>query len=132
MFAFSRIITTYIILCFCFCMSSGDPYVHRLSGKCSFALRIPGNRNSDVVALPADSTDMMVEQICRDLHCGSVYHVNKTSSPPNTTCFHHCLYRDGRLQNCSQSEGSNCTVITEAVCGKVLSNMSYIDYTDCD
>ncbi|XP_042363110.1 deleted in malignant brain tumors 1 protein-like isoform X2 [Plectropomus leopardus] len=96
---------------------SSDPYVHRLSGKCSFALRIPGNRSSDVVALPADSIDVLVEQICQDLGCGSTYHVNKTSSPPNTTCFHRCVHGDGRLQNCSQTVEGNCSVITEAVCG---------------
>uniref|UniRef100_A0A3Q3G0N5 T-cell differentiation antigen CD6-like n=1 Tax=Labrus bergylta TaxID=56723 RepID=A0A3Q3G0N5_9LABR len=89
--------------CFCSCVSSGDPHVHHLSGRCSFTFRMPGNRSSgDVVALTADSTDMLVEQICQDLDCGSVYHVNKTN---------------GRLQNCSQTVGGNCTVISEAVCG---------------
>ena len=90
---------------------------------------MPGNKSGDVVALPAESTDMLVEQMCQDLDCGSVYHVNKTSSPPNrpTTCFHDCVYQDGRLQNCSQSAGGNCTVIAEAVCGKVVSNMSSTD-----
>lgn len=73
-----------------------------------------------MVALTADSTDTLVEQICQDLDCGGVYHVNKTRPLPNTTCFHDCLYQDGRLQNCSQSMGGNCTVITEAVCGKVF------------
>ncbi|XP_020508067.2 T-cell differentiation antigen CD6-like isoform X1 [Labrus bergylta] len=98
--------------------SNSDPHVHHLSGRCSFTFRMPGNRSSgDVVALTADSTDMLVEQICQDLDCGSVYHVNKTSSPPNITCFNGCLYRDGRLQNCSQTVGGNCTVISEAVCG---------------
>ncbi|KAA8586233.1 hypothetical protein FQN60_007802 [Etheostoma spectabile] len=98
---------------------SSDPYVHRLSGKCIFMLRMPGNRSGDVVALPAESADMLVEQMCQDLDCGSVYHVNKTRSPPNrpTNCFHDCVYQDGRLQNCSQSAGDNCTVIAEAVCG---------------
>ncbi|XP_078123396.1 T-cell differentiation antigen CD6-like isoform X2 [Sander vitreus] len=96
-----------------------EPYVHKLSGKCSFTLRMPGNRSGDVVALPAESTDMLVEQMCQDLDCGSVYHVNKTSSPPNrpTACFHDCVYQDGRLRNCSQSTGGNCTGIAEAVCG---------------
>ncbi|KAM6974442.1 T-cell differentiation antigen CD6-like [Tautogolabrus adspersus] len=98
--------------------SSSDPHVHQLSGKCSFTIRMPGNRSSgDVLALSADSTDTLVEQICQDLDCGSVYHVTKTSSPPNITCFNECLYRDGRLQNCSQTVGGNCTVISEAVCG---------------
>ncbi|XP_041811978.1 T-cell differentiation antigen CD6-like isoform X2 [Chelmon rostratus] len=94
-----------------------DPYIHKLAGKCTFTLRMLGNRSRDVVALPADSTDMLVEQICQDLDCGDVFHVNKTSSPPNAACFHDCLYQDGRLQNCSQSVGSNCTVIASAVCG---------------
>uniref|UniRef100_A0A3Q3K5V1 SRCR domain-containing protein n=1 Tax=Monopterus albus TaxID=43700 RepID=A0A3Q3K5V1_MONAL len=94
-----------------------DPFVHHLSAKCSWMLRMPGNRSSDVVALTPDSTDTLVEQICKVLGCGSVFHVNKTGSPPNTTCFYNCFYQDGRLQNCSQSVGSNCTVITAAVCG---------------
>ncbi|KAK5854669.1 hypothetical protein PBY51_004844 [Eleginops maclovinus] len=96
---------------------NSDPYVHRLAGKCSFMLRMGGNRSSDVVALPADSLDELTEQMCQDLDCGSVFHVNKTNSPSNATCFHDCWYRDGRLQNCSQSEGSNCSVIVEVVCG---------------
>ncbi|XP_034747279.1 T-cell differentiation antigen CD6-like isoform X2 [Etheostoma cragini] len=98
---------------------NSDPYVHRLSGKCIFMLRMPGNRSGDVVALSAESTDMLVEQMCQDLACGSVYHVNKSNSPPKkpTTCFHDCVYQDGRLQNCLQSAGDNCTVIAEAVCG---------------
>ncbi|XP_074470507.1 T-cell differentiation antigen CD6-like isoform X1 [Sebastes fasciatus] len=96
---------------------NSDPYVHKLTGKCSFTLRMRENRSSDVVALPADSIDTLAEQMCRDLDCGSVYHVNKSSSPTSATCYHDCLYRDGRLQNCSQSVGGNCTVIAEAVCG---------------
>ncbi|KAM9340220.1 T-cell differentiation antigen CD6-like [Symphorus nematophorus] len=96
---------------------NSDPYIHSLAGKCSFTLRRPGNLSSNVVPLTADSADMLVKQICHDLDCGSVYQVNKTSSPPNTTCFHDCLYQDGRLQNCSQSEESHCTVITRVLCG---------------
>uniref|UniRef100_A0A8C2Z364 SRCR domain-containing protein n=1 Tax=Cyclopterus lumpus TaxID=8103 RepID=A0A8C2Z364_CYCLU len=98
-------------------LSSGDPYIHSLAGKCRWKLRMRGNRSGDVVALPAVSPDVLVEQMCQDLDCGSVYHVNRTSSPPNARCFHDCLYRDGRLQNCSQSVGGNCTVIAEAICG---------------
>ncbi|XP_018554808.1 deleted in malignant brain tumors 1 protein isoform X2 [Lates calcarifer] len=97
---------------------SSDPYVHHLAGKCKWTLRLPGDRSSDVVALSSHTdADKLVEQICQDLGCGGVYHLNITSSPPNTTCFHDCLYKDDRLQNCSQSEGSNCAVIIEAVCG---------------
>ncbi|KAK5883219.1 hypothetical protein CesoFtcFv8_019577 [Champsocephalus esox] len=99
------------------CLCLGDPYIHRLSGNCSFTLRMGGNRSSDVVALPADSLDELAEQMCKDLDCGSIFQVNKTSSPPNATCFHDCLYRDGLLQTCSQSEGGNCSVLAEAVCG---------------
>lgn len=108
----------------CLCLSSGDPFVHRLAGKCSWTLRMPGNSSSgSEVALLSDSTDLLVKQICQDLDCGAVYHVDKTRSPPNTTCFHDCLYQDGRLQNCSQSVGSNCAVIAEAVCGEIVSFM---------
>ncbi|XP_069032390.1 T-cell differentiation antigen CD6-like [Embiotoca jacksoni] len=96
---------------------SSDPYVHHLGGKCSWTLRMPGNRSSNVVALTSHSADMLAEQICQDLGCGSVYDVTKTSSPPNTSCYHHCLYQDGRLQNCSQSVGNNCAVINATLCG---------------
>ncbi|XP_072226840.1 scavenger receptor cysteine-rich domain-containing protein DMBT1-like isoform X2 [Leuresthes tenuis] len=94
-----------------------EPYVHRLAAKCSWTLRMPGNRSGDVVALPPDFADALVEQICQDLSCGSVYHVNKTSSSPNASCFHHCLYQDQRLQNCSDTVGSNCSAINQVVCG---------------
>ncbi|XP_060949028.1 deleted in malignant brain tumors 1 protein-like isoform X2 [Limanda limanda] len=95
--------------------SKGDPHVHHT--KCRWTLRLPGNRSGDVVPLSSNSTDSLVDQICQDLDCGRVYHVNKTSAPPSATCFHDCLYKDQRLQNCSQRESSGCTVITEAVCG---------------
>uniref|UniRef100_UPI0037E99B42 T-cell differentiation antigen CD6-like isoform X2 n=1 Tax=Semicossyphus pulcher TaxID=241346 RepID=UPI0037E99B42 len=98
--------------------SNTDPHIHKLSGKCHFTLRMPGNRSADVVALKAEYTDLLVEQICQDLDCGSVFHVDKNSSPPGVTCFNNCLYREGRLQNCSQSAGGNCTVIAGAVCGQ--------------
>ena len=76
-----------------------------------------------MVAFVSDPTDVWVEQICRDLDCGGVYNVKKNISPPNTTCYHGCSYKDGRIQNCSQSLGSNCMVIAQAVCGKVVSNV---------
>ncbi|XP_075962081.1 T-cell differentiation antigen CD6-like isoform X1 [Anarhichas minor] len=97
--------------------NNSDPHIHKLAGKCRFTLRMRGNRSNDVAALPADSTDVLVEQMCQDLDCGSVYHVTKTKSPSNATCFHDCLYRDGRLQNCSQSVGGNCILIADAICG---------------
>ncbi|KAM7384672.1 hypothetical protein PAMA_011838 [Pampus argenteus] len=96
---------------------NGDPFIHRLAGKCSWTLRMPGNGSSDAVALSSQITDLLFEQICEDLDCGTIYRVNKSRSSANTTCFHDCVYRDGRLQNCSQSVGRNCTVISEAVCG---------------
>uniref|UniRef100_A0A3B4Y0U2 T-cell differentiation antigen CD6-like n=1 Tax=Seriola lalandi dorsalis TaxID=1841481 RepID=A0A3B4Y0U2_SERLL len=105
------------VCCVCFCLSSGDPYVLQLAGRCEWTLRLPGNRSSDVVSLSSNSTAALAEQMCRDLDCGSVYKVDQSSSPPNTTCFHGCLYKDGRLQNCLQSVGSECTVITSVVCG---------------
>lgn len=101
-----------------FVLPSGDPYI--LADKCSFTLRLPGNRSHDAVALAADSADALLEQICQDLDCGGVYRVTKTSSPPSAACFRDCLHRDGRLQNCSQSENGSCTVIAEAACGKHL------------
>lgn len=99
-------------------MPSDDPYIHRLAGKCNFKLMMPGNRSKEVVALTAESADALLGQICHNLECGVVYHVNKTIAPPNTTCFHGCFYGDLRLQNCSESDRSNCIVITEAVCGE--------------
>lgn len=99
-------------------MLSDDPRIHRLAGKCNFKLMMPGNRSKEVVPLTAESADALLKQICHDLECGVVYHVNKTIAAPNTTCFHNCFYGDLRLQNCSQSVRSNCTVITEAVCGE--------------
>lgn len=81
---------------------------------------MPGNKSSDVVPLKADFADRLVGQICRELQCGGVYEVNKTSSSPNITCFHNCFYSDGRLQNCSQTKGSECTVIAEVTCGKIF------------
>lgn len=104
----------------CLCLSSGDPYIHRRAGECIFTLRMLGNRSSEDVPLAADSADVLLEQICQDLDCGRVYQVKKASRLSNTTCFHDCLYQGGRLQNCSQSVRNGCTVVAEAVCGKVF------------
>ncbi|KAM8767613.1 uncharacterized protein AB9X84_006424 isoform 2-T2 [Acanthopagrus schlegelii] len=95
---------------------SSDPYIHRRAGECSFTLRMPGNRSSEDVPLAAGSADVLLEQICQELDCGSVYHVKKASRLSNTICFHDCLYQGGRLQNCSQSVGNGCTVVAKAVC----------------
>ncbi|XP_026205281.1 T-cell differentiation antigen CD6-like isoform X2 [Anabas testudineus] len=97
---------------------SRDPFVHLLSGKCNWTLRMPGNRSSDAVPLPAGSVDSLAKHICQAHNCGDVYKVNAThNSDPNTICFHNCSYSHGRLQNCSRREGSNCTVINAVVCG---------------
>ncbi|XP_053302226.1 T-cell differentiation antigen CD6 isoform X1 [Pleuronectes platessa] len=93
----------------------GDPRVHH--SKCRWTLRLPGSRSGDVVPLSSDSTDSLVDQICQELDCGRVYSVDKTSAPPNATCFHDCLYKDQRLQNCSQRVSGGCTVINAALCG---------------
>lgn len=103
-------------------MSTDDPYIHKLNGKCSFMLRMPGNKSHGVMALTEDSAVGLLEQICQGLKCGSLYHVNKTSSTPNITCFHNCLYQDLHLQNCSLSK-NNCTAINEITCGKDFSQI---------
>ncbi|XP_070702784.1 T-cell differentiation antigen CD6-like isoform X2 [Pempheris klunzingeri] len=96
---------------------NSHPHIHKLTGKCNFTLRMTGNRSGEVVAFAASSTEVLIKQICQDLDCGGVYHVSRAGSPPNTSCFHDCLYREGRLQNCSQSVGGHCTVIAGVVCG---------------
>lgn len=103
------------------CLSTGDPVVFQLAVRCNWTFRIPGNGSSPVVALGADSTDDLAEQICQDLGCGGVYMVEEGSSLPNATCFHNCFYHNGRLQNCSRSAGKKCTVMTKVVCGEVIS-----------
>nr|XP_012779564.1 T-cell differentiation antigen CD6 isoform X3 [Maylandia zebra] len=95
---------------------SNDPYVYSLGRKCKWTLRLPRNRSSDIMALTNDSVNGLSEQICQDLKCGSVHSINKTSSPGNITCFQNCSYQHGRLENCSLSVGSSCSVIHEVVC----------------
>ncbi|XP_041663964.1 T-cell differentiation antigen CD6-like isoform X2 [Cheilinus undulatus] len=104
--------------------SDSDPLIHRLTSKCHFTFMMSGNRRSDVVAFTADSMDTLVEQICQDLECGSVYRVTNSSSPANISCFDDCYYEDGRLKNCSQTFAENCTVISEAVCGHHVARLS--------
>ncbi|XP_051811023.1 deleted in malignant brain tumors 1 protein-like isoform X3 [Acanthochromis polyacanthus] len=95
-----------------------EPLVHHLSGnRCSWTLRLPGNGSRHPVPLTSASVDVLVEQICRDLNCGGVYRVNRSSSASNSSCFHRCSYRDRRLHNCSVMQGGNCAVISAAVCG---------------
>uniref|UniRef100_A0A3Q0SMK2 SRCR domain-containing protein n=1 Tax=Amphilophus citrinellus TaxID=61819 RepID=A0A3Q0SMK2_AMPCI len=99
---------------------ANDPYVHHLGGKCKWTLRVLGNGSSNAAALTADSADQLSEQICQDLKCGSVHHVNKSVSSTNTTCFQNCSYQHGRLENCSLSVGSPCSLIHGVVCGHQL------------
>ncbi|XP_012779563.2 T-cell differentiation antigen CD6 isoform X2 [Maylandia zebra] len=99
---------------------SNDPYVYSLGRKCKWTLRLPRNRSSDIMALTNDSVNGLSEQICQDLKCGSVHSINKTSSPGNITCFQNCSYQHGRLENCSLSVGSSCSVIHEVVCAHQL------------
>ncbi|XP_039877044.1 T-cell differentiation antigen CD6-like [Simochromis diagramma] len=99
---------------------SNDPYVYSLGRKCKWTLRLPRNRSSDIMALTNDSVNGLSEQICQDLKCGSVLSINKTSSPGNITCFQNCSYQHGRLENCSLSVGSSCSVIREVVCAHQL------------
>lgn len=117
--------------CFLLFASLDDLNIHRLAGKCSFTLTMPGNRSSGIVALPAESVEMLLESICQDLDCGSVYYVNKSSNPPIATCFHDCDYADLGLQNCSWTERSDCTVITEAVCGEAPSLIFFLIVYEC-
>uniref|UniRef100_UPI003AAEBA6D T-cell differentiation antigen CD6-like n=1 Tax=Centroberyx gerrardi TaxID=166262 RepID=UPI003AAEBA6D len=97
---------------------NSDPYILQHGGKCTWTFKMPGNSSGALLALPAEARDELVEQICQDLGCGSVYSLRETSSPPKTSCFQNCSYQDRRLQNCSENVGSNCTVITEVVCGR--------------
>ncbi|XP_005739845.2 T-cell differentiation antigen CD6-like [Pundamilia nyererei] len=110
--------------------TENDPSDIRVSGKgnntkisskkCKWTLRLPRNRSSDIMALTNDSVNGLSEQICQDLKCGSVHSINKTSSPGNITCFQNCSYQHGRLENCSLSVGSSCSVIHEVVCAHQL------------
>lgn len=117
--------------CFLLFVSLDDLNIHRLAGKCSFTLTMPGNRSSGIVALPAESVEMLLESICKGLNCGSVYSVNKSSSPPITTCFEDCDYVDLGLRNCSRTERSDCTVINKAVCGEAPSLIFFFIVYEC-
>ncbi|XP_030002461.1 T-cell differentiation antigen CD6-like isoform X2 [Sphaeramia orbicularis] len=103
--------------------SDSDPYIHPLSGKCNWTLRMSVNGSSEVVPLRAEQIRTISEQICQDLDCGSLYYVNLSDSAPNTTCFQDCFYHHGRLQNCLQRRG-DCAVITNAVCGDHVVRLS--------
>ncbi|XP_029975754.1 deleted in malignant brain tumors 1 protein-like isoform X1 [Salarias fasciatus] len=91
-------------------------YIHHLAGKCNWTVRMSGNGSGDVVPLTADYADSLVKHICQDTGCGNFYTVENSSLIQNATCFHSCAYADQRLQNCSESESSNCTVIGAVVC----------------
>ncbi|XP_017276529.3 deleted in malignant brain tumors 1 protein isoform X2 [Kryptolebias marmoratus] len=98
--------------------SSSDPYVQNLVRKCSWTLRMPGNRSREPVPLLPDSVDLLAEEVCRDLSCGGVYQVNRSSSPSSSSssCLQDCSLQDLRLQNCSRSARRNCSVIHQVDC----------------
>uniref|UniRef100_A0A8C6MIX0 SRCR domain-containing protein n=1 Tax=Nothobranchius furzeri TaxID=105023 RepID=A0A8C6MIX0_NOTFU len=83
-----------------------------------WTLRVSGNRSSDLVPLPSELVDVLAEHICEDLTCGGVYHVTKSSSPSGTSGFHGCQYQNQHLQNCSETVGTNCSVLSEVVCAQ--------------
>ncbi|XP_071378851.1 T-cell differentiation antigen CD6-like isoform X3 [Centroberyx affinis] len=93
------------------------PYILQHAGKCTWTFKMPGNSSRALLALTAESRDKLVQQICQDLGCGGIYGLTETNSPPKTSCFQNCSYRDRRLLNCSENIGSNCVVTTEVVCG---------------
>ncbi|KAK2830697.1 hypothetical protein Q5P01_018628 [Channa striata] len=95
---------------------NSEPFVRPIEGRCRWNFSMPGNRSDNLVALTVDAADSLVQQICRELDCHGVFRVNRTSLPPNSTCFHDCLYANGRLQNCAESKGSNCSAIVDVVC----------------
>uniref|UniRef100_A0A3Q2P221 SRCR domain-containing protein n=1 Tax=Fundulus heteroclitus TaxID=8078 RepID=A0A3Q2P221_FUNHE len=96
---------------------TADPYVHHLGAKCMWTLRIPGNNSGEVVPLPQGFIDTLAARICRDLNCGTVHTVKKTTAPPNGSCFQGCLFHDLRLRNCTKTADSACSVATKVVCG---------------
>lgn len=73
-----------------------------------------------MVALTADSSDALLQQICQDFDCGDIYYAKTYDSPPGVVCFHGCVHKDGHLRNCSRSQSSNCLVVTKVECGKDL------------
>ncbi|XP_047233603.1 T-cell differentiation antigen CD6-like isoform X2 [Girardinichthys multiradiatus] len=95
---------------------SMQPYVHQLAAKCRWTLKMPGNRTEDGVPLPLEFSDTLAERICQDLNCGRAHNVEKTTLPPNSSCYHGCLYQNLRLQNCSETVEMRCSVTTKVVC----------------
>lgn len=100
-----------------FC-SKGDPYVDQIGAKCSWTLRMGENRSLETVGLNSDFAETLIKEICQDLDCGGVYHVDKTTSLHNITCLQQCTYKNLHLHNCSETTGSNCSVINKVICGK--------------
>ncbi|XP_010866389.1 T-cell differentiation antigen CD6 isoform X2 [Esox lucius] len=93
------------------------PYITLHFNACSWSPRILKNESWTSVTLTAQSRDKVARQICMGHGCGGVYRVSETIAPPNSTCLNGCIYHDGRLQNCAYATESNCTIVSDVVCG---------------
>ncbi|XP_023815853.1 T-cell differentiation antigen CD6 isoform X1 [Oryzias latipes] len=98
-------------------LCQGDPYVDQIGAKCSWTLKMGENRSLETVGLNSDFAETLIKEICQDLDCGGVYHVDKTTSLHNITCLQQCTYKNLHLHNCSETTGSNCSVINKVICG---------------
>ncbi|XP_071253424.1 T-cell differentiation antigen CD6-like isoform X2 [Salvelinus alpinus] len=63
----------------------------------------------------------VVEDICTNLSCGAVYERRQngtaTLNYSSSTCLSQCVYRDLLVENCTELSYTDCSNLTEIICG---------------
>ncbi|KAJ8411652.1 hypothetical protein AAFF_G00164600 [Aldrovandia affinis] len=95
-----------------------DVLTPQLSSNCSGTLEVFLRTSWVAVLLTPQSTKEVANQICGHLGCVSAYSISHSSSH-NGTCITDCTYSNFQLRNCTKVPQSNCTNVTEIVCGSL-------------
>ncbi|KAK0132932.1 T-cell differentiation antigen CD6 [Merluccius polli] len=102
----------------------GEVRVVQHAGACTWTLEAAAGNRSRAVPLGGGSREELFDRVCVDLGCGRVYNVTETVHTPGAdgnngtgTCLTGCSYRGRRLVNCTETAGSNCSVVSKVVCG---------------
>lgn len=101
-------------------------HTFRLSQNCSGAVEVLHRETWTPVTFDSGSKEWAVvaEAICANLSCGGLYDLksrqNGTVHLNSTTCLSGCVYSDQQLGNCTEVPQTDCSNLTEIICGKAV------------
>ncbi|KAL0984854.1 hypothetical protein UPYG_G00149510 [Umbra pygmaea] len=95
----------------------------RLSQPCSGVVEVLHQQVWKPLTFDNESAELgtVAQNICANLSCGAVYEFrqngNATTNYSSSTCLSQCVYRDLRVENCTELSNSSCFNLTEITCG---------------